>query len=130
MKKKYLFSLMAMLMMAMASVSFVSCGSDDDDEDMGGLDEASRMIVGVWQKPSSNVPQWTFQASGECAYLYMDYHNNLIQKTGEWNYNPVTSVLSTTVSGSSSYLVTNLTSSMMTLASMNGKGSTSWIKKN
>jgi hypothetical protein len=132
MKKKYLFSLMAILMMAMASVSFVSCGSDDDDEEMGGMDDDTRMIVGVWHKPSSSLPSWTFEASGDCLYEYYSKDRTgaiiIAKKTGVWNYNPANTVLSTTISNMSSYLVTNLTPTMMTLASMNGNGSTTWVK--
>ena len=44
-KKNCLLSLLAMIMVAMLSVGFASCGSDDDDEEMSGS-----FLVGEWHE--------------------------------------------------------------------------------
>ena len=48
-KKNCLLSLMAMIMVAMLSVSFASCGSDDDDDEITGGSELVDKLQGTWQ---------------------------------------------------------------------------------
>ena len=48
-KKNYLLSLMAMIMVAMLSVGFASCGSDDDDDEITGGSELVDKLQGTWQ---------------------------------------------------------------------------------
>lgn len=47
-KRNYLLSLLAMIMVAMLSVGFASCGSDDDDEIPGGSELVDK-LQGTWQ---------------------------------------------------------------------------------
>lgn len=49
MKKNYLLSLLAMIMVAMLSVGFASCGSDDDDDEITGGSELVDKLQGTWQ---------------------------------------------------------------------------------
>lgn len=48
-KKNCLLSLLAMIMVAMLSVSFASCGSDDDDDEITGGSELVDKLQGTWQ---------------------------------------------------------------------------------
>ena len=57
--KKYLWSLLVIMVAAMLSVSFSSCGGDDDD------DEAKVSIVGTWKWEGSGKSRiLTFQSNG------------------------------------------------------------------
>ena len=47
-KKNYLLSLLTMIMVAMLSVGFASCSSDDDDEITGGSELVDK-LQGTWQ---------------------------------------------------------------------------------
>ena len=47
-KKNYLLSLLTMIMVAMLSVGFASCSSDDDDEIIGGSELIDK-LQGTWQ---------------------------------------------------------------------------------
>lgn len=49
MKKKNYLHLLAIMMVAMLSVGFVSCGSDDDDDDISGGSELVDKLQGTWQ---------------------------------------------------------------------------------
>lgn len=49
MKKSSYLHLMAIMMVAMLSVGFVSCGSDDDDDDITGGSELVDKLQGTWQ---------------------------------------------------------------------------------
>ncbi len=44
-KKNYFWSMLTMMMVAMLSVAFVSCSSDDDDKENG----STNSIVGTWE---------------------------------------------------------------------------------
>lgn len=48
-KKNYLLSLLVMIMVAMLSVGFASCGSDDDDDEITGGSELVDKLQGTWQ---------------------------------------------------------------------------------
>jgi hypothetical protein len=47
-KKNYLWSLLTIMMLAVLSVGFVSCGDDDDDEITGGSELVDK-LQGTWQ---------------------------------------------------------------------------------
>ena len=47
-KKNYLWSLLTIVMLAVLSVGFVSCGDDDDDEITGGSELVDK-LQGTWQ---------------------------------------------------------------------------------
>ena len=47
-KKNYLWSLLTIMMLAVLSVGFMSCGDDDDDEITGGSELVDK-IQGTWQ---------------------------------------------------------------------------------
>lgn len=47
-KKNYLWSLLTIMMFAVLSVGFVSCGDDDDDEITGGSELVDK-LQGTWQ---------------------------------------------------------------------------------
>lgn len=52
MNKKYFWRVMTLMMVAMLSVGFASCGSDDDDDDNGGGGASGiteSRIVGLWE---------------------------------------------------------------------------------
>ena len=48
-KKNCLLSLLTMIMVAMLSVGFASCGSDDDDDEITGGSELIDKLQGTWQ---------------------------------------------------------------------------------
>ena len=48
-KKNCLLGLLAMIMVAMLSVGFASCGSDDDDDEITGGSELIDKLQGTWQ---------------------------------------------------------------------------------
>lgn len=48
--KKNLFQLMAILMVAMLCVGFVSCGSDDEDDHGGGSGTEASALIGTWTR--------------------------------------------------------------------------------
>ena len=78
MKKNLLWSLLAVMMVAVMSFSFVSCGDDDDDDAVAAnIDSA---IAGKWYKHSSGYTiGYDLRANGE--YWYTEYENN---ETPEW----------------------------------------------
>lgn len=47
-KKNYLWSLLTIMMLAVLSVGFMSCGDDDDDEITGGSELVDK-LQGTWQ---------------------------------------------------------------------------------
>lgn len=78
--KKYLFQLMSMLMVAVLSTGFASCGSDDEEND-GGL-------IGIWveadDKPELKL---IFQESGVGTFVRLQYKKKTtpLQVEQEWN---------------------------------------------
>lgn len=67
MDKKYLMHLLAVMMVAIVSVGFASCSSDDDDEKDNGY---STSILGSWQTDDENfTTEMTFNANGTCTEL-------------------------------------------------------------
>lgn len=60
--KKYLWSLLTMLMVAMLSVNLTACSDDDDDETV----VEDTHIVGSWQEDdtSEGIWVWTFNKNG------------------------------------------------------------------
>ena len=49
-KKNYLLSLLATMMVAMLSLGFTSCGSDDDDDDNATGVAGIETLYGTWQQ--------------------------------------------------------------------------------
>lgn len=74
--KKTLFQLMAVMLMAMMAVSFVSCGDDDDDNGNGngGGGTAANSLVGTWSRSystydgTSSKETYTFNNNGSGTY--------------------------------------------------------------
>ena len=66
--KKNLFRLMALMMVAMLTIGFISCSKDDDDDDN------STSIVGTWkyQFGKNNYALLTFSQNGICNYYEYD----------------------------------------------------------
>lgn len=63
MKKTLLWSVLTIMMVALMSVGFVSCGSDDNG---GGRDAA---LVGKWYNENTGwTAGWDFRADGKCYY--------------------------------------------------------------
>lgn len=50
MKKKFIWSLLTFMMIAMMSVAFASCSKDSEDESGGGNGSASSALVGTWSR--------------------------------------------------------------------------------
>ncbi|MBR4387916.1 MAG: hypothetical protein IKT00_01910 [Prevotella sp.] len=85
MSKKNLLHLMTIMMVAMLSVGFTSCGSDDDEEN------SSYSIVGLWEETaywkdgqwkSSSVLNYVFDFKKDNTYiLYLDARNYKEGKT-------------------------------------------------
>lgn len=78
MDKKVLLHLMTIMMVAMLSVGFTSCGSDDENSD-----SASTSIVGTWkivggdewaQRKIGQI--WTFNADGTCDWGELSPYTN------------------------------------------------------
>ena len=64
--KKYFWSMLALAMVTMLSVGFVSCGDDDDDADPVLVASG---LVGSWQQvpegyPHEEIETWTFKSNG------------------------------------------------------------------
>lgn len=63
--KKYLFSLMTIMMVAMTSMCFVACGDDDDDDDQPASTSISASsLYGLW----------------ECSYMKVTYEGQTIER--------------------------------------------------
>ena len=84
MNKKYLWSLLTFMMVAMLSIGFASCGSDDDNEESNGTDAiTSKSLIGKWriiEGPSSSFVGviYTYNSDGtwECSEsIYAVYTN-------------------------------------------------------
>ncbi|MBQ7422344.1 MAG: hypothetical protein IJV27_09430 [Prevotella sp.] len=60
MNKKFFWNLLTFMLVAMLSVSFVSCSSDDDDS-------VDNSIVGTWEDTNyiDGTWQWTFNSNGK-----------------------------------------------------------------
>lgn len=65
MNKKYFWSLLTFMMVAMLSVGFASCSSDDDDDNKGGSNSS---IVGTWQC------EW--EDDGDTGYTVLTFRAN------------------------------------------------------
>lgn len=62
MNKKFLMSMLSIMMVALLSVGFVSCGDDDEEIDY------SKAIVGTWQYEDSEMTDViSFFSSGKCS---------------------------------------------------------------
>ena len=85
---KNLWKFMAIIMVAMISVGFVSCGDDDDP-----TSNVTNSLVGTWRKystDSNEVPTselghvlWVFQADGTMYEHDIDDNSNIIEGTTE-----------------------------------------------
>ena len=70
--KKYLLSLLAMMMVAAVSVCVVSCGDDDDDK--GGTISKPVSLVGTWKYTSSSGYCYlSFYDDGAVSYREYDH---------------------------------------------------------
>lgn len=76
MKKKYLFGMLTMLMVAFANLCFTACGDGDDEEEQGGGGSQS-VLVGSWYTSwdketssagTSGYETWTFKNDGTGSY--------------------------------------------------------------
>lgn len=60
-------NLLAVMMLALMSVAYVSCSSDDNDDPIG--DGADSRIVGTWYDVNYNYTRaWRFEKNGKCQY--------------------------------------------------------------
>ena len=90
------------MMVATQSVGFVSCGSDDDDEQVenpeDNLPDSSKSFVGYWRNSQANLVSscdFAFFADGTCD-RYKSYDGYLVDE-GYWTFNDLSKVLATTV---------------------------------
>ncbi len=97
--KKNLWGLFTLIMFAIMSVGFVSCGDDDDDTTNGndGVSQqqvASNSLIGTWRKYSSSTVTdelghilWEFNADGTMYEHDIDDNLNIIEgKTETFKY--------------------------------------------
>lgn len=100
--KKHLFSLMAILAMAVFTISIISCSKDDESSNGGGSSSgtgggATSSLVGTWRKYSTdsqgNVTDqlgqvlWEFLANGTMYEHDIDDDGNIIEgKTETFKY--------------------------------------------
>jgi hypothetical protein len=68
MKKNYLY-LLGALLLAVLSVAFVACGSDDDDDNgVGTSGDNQTLLVGTWSRKvtgsCAGTESWTFNKNG------------------------------------------------------------------
>lgn len=98
--KKNLLNWMAILMVTIMSVSFVSCGSDDDDKD-GNNNTDPLAIVGTWVKFYEKETKWVLSngnweksrenessESGESALFFGEdgtYYKMTLDYNGNWH---------------------------------------------
>ena len=85
MKKKYFWNMLAILMVTMMSVSFISCGGDD--EGSGGAGDSA--IIGKWYSVNSTYTAgWMFNSNG--SRFFGEWGNGRTEKwgddaTGKWS---------------------------------------------
>lgn len=83
MKKHYFYNMLTILMVALTSFSFASCGDDDDDE-QGGGSGSQNVLVGSWrQEEGSDYITWTFNNDGTGSQLGVSGRNDGAPLT--WN---------------------------------------------
>lgn len=93
---------MPILALALAAVSFTSCGDDKDEpeikeENIKADEETSQaaMFIGTWYNSVSyGGVYWTFNADGTCHSSIGGYDNH-----GTWSYAEDAKILTTTVQG-------------------------------
>lgn len=81
-QKNILWSLLAMMVIAI-SASFVACGDDDDDDDSGSG------VVGTWSGRDGNESlTLTFKSGGSGTYVakYNDYYSGTETERGNFTY--------------------------------------------
>ena len=89
MKMKYLWSLMALIMVTMMSVGLASCSSSDDDEEENSEAPAANSFVGTWRKYKSETGDefknaiWVFEADGMMYEHDIDDNLNIIEGHSE-----------------------------------------------
>lgn len=88
--KKNLFNLIAILMIAVMSVSFVSCGSDDDKEESG----ISESILGTWYMLESDSYGWVIHVTMSSIKEY-----ELYKSSGKWKLESAGSAYGYTING-------------------------------
>lgn len=91
--KKYLLCWMTILMVAIVSIGFVSCGDDDDDKKVENVS-----IVGTWSLNFSpnDYCLLTFYQNG--TVKYQEYDNGKWQEDDTYNYTYSNGILSLTYS--------------------------------
>lgn len=115
--KKFLFCLMSIAMIALAGVSLVSCGDDDESEK---LPAASRFFVGNWKCSDNSVSKhyFTFSANGIVVYVLTEpaykqgqlIENSMSKREGTWRYeksDEYSGVLYTTIDGFATIVIMN-----------------------
>lgn len=94
MKKHYFYNMLTILMVALTSFSFASCGDDDDDE-QGGGSGSQNVLVGSWRmswewkrtEPTSGYHTWTFNNDGTGSHSGV---NQTYDDNGKKNGSPLT----------------------------------------
>ena len=116
MKKNFMY-LMTMMMVAMLSVGFASCGSDDDD---GGSSSYDKLIVGAWKQTHRIIydadGSVNFESDRETSmeifgedgtYTYIEGY---ITESTKWSVTGNRLIL-----GNENYIIISLTENSMTL---------------
>ena len=89
MKKINLFRLMAILAVAVLTISFISCSKDEESTDGSGSGSgATNSLVGTWRKYHSGTDElahviWVFQADGTMYEHDIDDDGNIEQGSTE-----------------------------------------------
>ena len=81
-QKSILWSMLAVMMVAMLSVGFAACGNDDDDE-------SGSSVVGTWSgRDGKDQLTLTFNSSGSGTYVarYNDSYSGMETDTGSFTY--------------------------------------------
>ncbi len=91
MKKQY-FYLLTALLVAVMSVGFIACGSDDDDNDgVGTTGDNQTLLVGTWNRKvtgsCAGTEGWTFNKNGTGSF-FMDTSCN--KATSPFTYSIIT----------------------------------------
>lgn len=100
MKKKSFLSLLAIVMVVIVSISFVSCGGSDDDENSGNQGNGneplteSQKFVGFWDVKDDE--KWVFFPNGKCTYIELNGYD-VYRTNGSWSYDEKTQTLVTTI---------------------------------
>lgn len=121
-KKKNLWSLLAIMMVAMLSLSLSSCGDDDDDEGGGG-----NPLVGTWSCSSHYIDRvsfeggtdtFTFKSNGTYEWKCRGWDN----ESGKYYYNNSLNTLTITNQKGTTlvYIIPTLTDSYFVMIDEDG----------